>query len=421
MLSVLKHFELCAMSTSNVCGQDTNELRLILSLSFASMVIFINLYLVQGMLPLIADAFSVTKSHATLLLSVTSFTMAFSLLLFAVLSDRVGRKKPILVSLYLLVILDFCALFITEFSQLVMLRMLQGALLASVPAMAMAYFKDELGNNALLKAGAIYIAANSVGGIAGRLLGGAMAQYLDWQQAMALLTGVSLIGTLIVSYLLPKSHFLKPELELGKWPLKKSDFKGFCYHLADPKLRLMYLVGGLAFMVMVNQFSYIQLHLMDSPFNLGRFEVTLIFLCYLSGTYASYRSAKWVAKQGVKRVFIYSVLALLAGTLLTLADHLTAIFMGFLISAFGFFLIHSSCNAWVAYRAKEHRAKATALYLCSYYLGAAMGGPYLLPFWNLWGWQGVVLGSVIALTILALVVLKLVNSKSQSGQLALES
>ncbi|MCL1145164.1 MFS transporter [Shewanella sp. 10N.261.52.F9] len=409
------------MNTLTKTGKDVTEIRLIMGLSLASMVIFINLYLVQGMLPLIADSFAVSKSHATLLLSVTSFTMAFSLLFFAVLSDRVGRKKPIIVSLYLLVILDCCAIFITEFNQLILLRMLQGVLLASVPAMAMAYFKDELGNKALLKAGAIYIAANSVGGIVGRLLGGSMSQYLDWQQAMVLLTVVSLVGVLTVTYLLPKNHFVKPEIELGKWPLKKSDFRGFCYHLADPKLRLIYLVGGLAFMVMVNQFSYIQLHLMDNPFNLGRFEVTLIFLCYLSGTYASYRSAKWVADLGLKRVFIYSVLALFLGTLLTLADNFTAIFIGFLISAFGFFLVHSSCNAWVAYRAKEHRAKATALYLCSYYLGAAIGGPYLLPFWNSWGWQGVVLGSVIALTILALVVLKLVHSKSQSGQLVLES
>ncbi|GIU18243.1 MULTISPECIES: MFS transporter [unclassified Shewanella] len=408
------------MNTRSQAKQGGSESRLIIGLSIASMVIFINLYLVQGMLPLIADSFSVSTSHATLLLSVTSFTMAFSLLLFAVLSDRVGRKKPILVSLYLLVILDFCALFITEFNQLILLRMMQGALLASVPAMAMAFFKDELGNNALLKAGAIYIAANSVGGIAGRLLGGGMAQYLDWQQAMELLTAVSLIGTLVVTYLLPKSHFEKPEVELGRWPLKKADFNGFCHHLADPKLRLIYLVGGLAFMVMVNQFSYIQLHLMDNPFNLGRFEVTLIFLCYLSGTYASYCSAKWLGRFGLKKVFICSVSALLVGTLLTLFDTLAAIFAGFLLSAFGFFLIHSSCNAWVAYRAKQHRAKATALYLCSYYLGAAIGGPYLLPFWLLWGWQGVVLGSVLGLLVLVLVVIKLVQPKSVSGSLLME-
>ena len=93
----------------------------------------------------------------------------------------------------------------------------------------------------------------------------------------------------------------------------------------------------------------------------------------------------------------------------TLFDTVATIYIGFLISSFGFFLIHSSCNAWVAFIAKQHRAKATALYLCSYYLGAAIGGPYLLPFWQQWGWQGVVLGSMLCLSILAVLVAKLLS------------
>ncbi|PKG56587.1 MFS transporter [Shewanella sp. Choline-02u-19] len=402
------------MSNTAVQVNDKRELQLIGGLSIASIVIFINLYLVQGMLPLIAESFSVSKTHATLLLSVTSFTMAFSLLLFAVLSDRIGRKRPIIISLYLLVIVDIIAIFIGDFSQLVALRMVQGVLLASVPAMAMAYFKDELGGNVLLKAGAIYIAANSVGGITGRLLGGMMSEYLQWHEAMALLAALSLIGTILAATMLPDSQFVKPKLGLGKLAVQ-SDLKGFYHHLANPKLRLIYLVGGVAFMVMVNQFSYIQLHLMASPFMQGPFEVTLIFLCYSSGTYASYRSAKWISKLGIKRVFSLSVLALMLGTLFTLFDSVITIYIGFLVSSFGFFLIHSSCNAWVAFIAKQHRAKATALYLCSYYLGAAIGGPYLLPFWQHWGWQGVVFGSMICLSVLAVLVNKLIspaNAKS---------
>lgn len=325
------------MSNTAVQVNDKRELQLIGGLSIASIVIFINLYLVQGMLPLIAESFSVSKTHATLLLSVTSFTMAFSLLLFAVMSDRIGRKRPIIISLYLLVIVDIIAIFIGDFSQLVALRMVQGVLLASVPAMAMAYFKDELGGNVLLKAGAIYIAANSVGGITGRLLGGMMSEYLQWHEAMALLAALSLLGTICAATMLPDSQFVKPKLGFGKLAIQ-SDFKGFYHHLANPKLRLIYLVGGVAFMVMVNQFSYIQLHLMASPFMQGPFEVTLIFLCYLSGTYASYRSAKWIRELGIKRVFSLSVLALMLGTLFTLFDSVLTVYIGFLISSFGFFL-----------------------------------------------------------------------------------
>ncbi len=403
----------------STCGgrvlDEKREIHLIWGLSIASVVIYINLYLVQGILPLIAETFDVATSHATLLLSVTSFAMAFSLLFYAILSDRVGRKIPLLVSLYLLLLSDLMMLFVAEFSHLVMLRLFQGGLLAAVPAIAMAYFKDELSQGAMIKAGAIYIAANSVGGIAGRLIGGGLSLYMSWQELMSVILVLSLVGVIIVHYLLPsriKPLVSRPNTETAEITAKTrkllriSDFNGFRLHLGDPKLRNIYLIGGLAFLVMVNQFSFIQLHLMSSPFNWGRFEVTLIFLCYLSGTIASYYSVHWIKRYGRERLFKLALLLMFSGSVVTLFDTVGFICIGFLLTAFGFFFIHSSCNAWVAQRAKLHRAKATALYLCSYYLGAALGGPYLMPFWQHWGWSGVVLGSCITLGVLALVIFK---------------
>lgn len=396
-------------------AEQSREIRLIWGLSIASVVIYINLYLVQGILPLIAETFDVATSHATLLLSVTSFAMAFSLLFYAILSDRVGRKAPLLISLYLLLLSDLMMLFVAEFSHLVVLRLVQGGLLAAVPAIAMAYFKDELSQGAMLKAGAVYIAANSVGGIAGRLIGGGLSLYMSWQELMTVILLLSLFGVIIVHNLLPSrvkplvSESDKESVEVAvkaRKPFRVSDFKGFRLHLGDPKLRNIYLIGGLAFLVMVNQFSFIQLHLMSSPFNWGRFEVTLIFLCYLSGTLASYYSVHWIKRYGRERLFKLALLLMISGSVVTLFDTVGSICIGFLMTAFGFFFIHSSCNAWVAQRAKLHRAKATALYLCSYYLGAALGGPYLMRFWQHWGWSGVVLGSIIALAVLALVIIK---------------
>ncbi|WP_419555594.1 MFS transporter [Shewanella eurypsychrophilus] len=393
-----------------------NEIRLIWGLSIASVIIYINLYLVQGILPLIAETFDVDISHSTLLLSVTSFSMAFSLLIYAVLSDRFGRKTPLMISLYLLLLTDLLMMFVADFSYLVALRVMQGALLAAVPAIAMAYFKDELSQHAMLKAGAIYIAANSLGGIAGRIIGGGLSLYFQWQQVIGFILLISVFGVVLVHVLLPKQSkrtLAAPRLNYRDLSGEmKADIGGFVEHLKDKRLRQIYLVGGLAFLVMVNQFSYIQLHLMSEPFNWGRFEVTLIFLCYLSGTLASYYSSHWIKRFGRTSIFRLSLLMMFAGSLVTLIDTSAFICIGFLMTACGFFFIHSGCNAWVARRAKSHRAKATALYLCSYYLGAALGGPLLLPFWHQWGWPGVVLGSVIVLVGLSLVMLKLMSPQS---------
>ncbi|WP_299011500.1 MFS transporter [uncultured Shewanella sp.] len=389
--------------------QVSKERRLIAGVSIASIVVYINLYLVQGMLPLIAEHFLVSMSQATLLLSITSFTLAIFLLFFALLSDRIGRKKPALVSLYLIALIDFMMIWTHDFSVLLLLRMIQGGLLAALPAVAMAYFKDELGQDLLLKAGAIYITVNSLGGILGRLLGGIMSEYLTWSQSMHFLFVLTLIGCFISSYYLPDCRFNKPVREQSKGYVSQADIAGFVLHLRDLKMRLVYCIGGLAFMVMVNQFSYIQLHLMASPFSWNRFEVTFIFLCYLSGTFATYRSGKWLRRLGFSRVVLFCVGLMCFGVLLTLLNSPFNIFLGFLLSALGFFLLHTSCNTWVAMRANAHRSKATALYLCCYYIGAALGGPYLLPFWQRWEWSGVVLGVVIVLFITLLLVAKYIS------------
>ncbi|MCE9679433.1 MFS transporter [Shewanella sp. AS1] len=379
------------------------QTRLIWGLSIASVVIYINLYLVQGMLPLIAASFNVLPAHATLLLSVTSFSMAFSLLVYATLSDKIGRRLPLLWSLGLLILVDLMLIFVRDFSALMLVRLIQGGLLAAVPAIAMAYFKDMLNKSVLLKAGAIYIGANSLGGIVGRLLGGAMTQYLEWTQAMILLSAITALGVFVAMGLLPNRDKVRSD-RTEKLRFDKQDLKGFWLHLSDMAMIRLYLLGGLAFMVMVNQFSFIQLHLIQAPFHWGKFEVTLIFLCYLSGTYASFRSAKWVYRFGRQSLFVVSSLMMCIGSTVTLFDTTSAIIFGFLLSSFGFFTFHSVCNAWVAQRAQQHRAKATALYLCSYYLGAALGGPYLMPFWHQWGWSGVVGGSMLILSALVILV-----------------
>lgn len=423
----------------------SNPKRLIWGLCIASVVIYINLYLMQGMLPAIAEHFQVTAASAALVLSVTSFSLAFSLLMFALISDRVGRLGPIIITLWLLVASNVLLILVQDFETLMALRLLQGVLLAGVPAIAMAYMKEQLSAAFILKAAAIYIMANSLGGILGRLVGGVLSQYFDWQQGMIILFAVTLMGVALVHYLLirnllisnsklntsinaPATSVLNEALNnllaankpphlsngaatqsqgLSQQAKLRLDMAGFLYHLKDSQMRLAFILGGLAFFVMVNQFSFIQLHLMAAPYDLSRLQATLIFLCYLSGTLASYLSARWIAKFGSLPLFKLALGLMLLGSTLTLFNTLATIVMGFLLTAAGFFLTHSCCNAFVAMRAQSHRAKATALYLCSYYLGAALGGPYLMLFWQQAQWRGVVAGSIIILTLLAFVIAKL--------------
>ncbi|MBV7314864.1 MFS transporter [Shewanella sp. NIFS-20-20] len=373
-------------------------LKLILALSLASLALYINLYVFQGMLPAIAEQFAVLPSHASLLLSIGTLSMAVSLLFVAILSDKFGRRTPIMLSLVALLVVDLMFLFVTSFEQLLWVRLLQGVTLAVLPATAMALFKEQLDTKQLLVAGAVYIAMNSLGGIGGRILGGLFSQYLSWSASVWGLMLVTLVLAAPALWLLRETTagFIPPPHHAQK----RDMLTGFWLHLSHPSLRLTYVVGALAFLVMVNQFSFIQLHLMASPYNLNRLEVTLIFLCYLSGTWVSFHSVKAINHFGHKRLLPMGALMMLLGTSLTWFAPITMIILGFLLSSLGFFLIHSACNSYVAVTAREHKAKATSLYLCCYYLGAAIGGPLLMPSWLALGWHGVVYTSSLILLVL---------------------
>ena len=58
-------------------------------------------------------------------------------------------------------------------------------------------------------------------------------------------------------------------------------------------------------------------------------------------------------------------------------------------------------SAWVNRHALNARASASSLYLVFYYLGASAGGFYLDPFWRHWQWPGVVLASLLILSVTA--------------------
>jgi YNFM family putative membrane transporter len=173
-------------------------------------------------------------------------------------------------------------------------------------------------------------------------------------------------------------------------------------HLANKDLLLSYCIGGLSFFIFVNQYSYITFVLEASPFNLSAKFIGMLFLTYLSGTYASAISGKLGKRWSQPRCMMAGTVILMVGTGVTLLPSLYAIILGLLINSFGFFLTHATASSWVSINAKGGKASASSLYLTFYYLGASTGGIYLDQFWQQARWQGVVVGSWLMLVVILL-------------------
>ncbi|SEK93808.1 MFS transporter [Halomonas daqiaonensis] len=393
--------------------------RATLALCLGSFLVFINLYAPQPLLPALRETYEVSTLGISLVMSVATLALAGSLLVFGPLSDAIGRDAIMRLTLLAAGLLSLGLAFAPNFETLLVMRALQGFMLGGLPAVAIAWMGDEFERPALLSAVGLYIGANSLGGISGRVVGGTVAEIGGAPGSFLAVGTMTLVGLVLFWKLLPAARAFTPRrFELG---VALADLGG---HLRNPLLLGAYLLGGLNFLIFINQYSYITFRLAEAPFGLGTRVLGLIFLTYLGGTLGSSLSGRLAGRWSQPVCMMLGILILIGGTAVTLAESLGWIIVGLTLNAFGFFLAHSMASSWVGRRARSARGSASALYLVFYYTGASLGGFWLEPFWQTAGWNGVALASWLMLAVtlgLAAWLLRRERREHQEAEVALAS
>ena len=369
-----------------------------LALVLGSIMVFANVYVTQPLLPMIASEFAISPLQASASFTITTLTLGVSLLFYGPISDALGRKGIMVMTLIGVTLTTLALSQVHSYEALLWLRALQGFFLAGLPAIAVAYLGDEYTPEALVVAVGLYISGNTLGGIGGRLIGGFIGEWLGYSAAFMVMAVISLCCLSAFYLLLPASKNFTPKpLRLGH---VLTNMGG---HLSNPRLLTCYLIGGLSFLIFINQYSYVTFLLEAAPYHLSAKYVGLLFLTYLAGTLGSALSGKLAKRWGQARIMVLGTSIFMFGSLVTLGSNLWLIILGLLINSFGFFLCHSTTSGMVSRLAKQGKASASSLYLLFYYVGASVGGFYLDPFWQRWGWNGVIMASwlILAMVVLA--------------------
>lgn len=382
-----------------------------LALALGSFMIFANVHMTQPLLPQLAESFQLTPLQASWSLTATISMLGLSLLIYGPLSDALGRKSIMVITLLGAVATTLAISQVETYSSLLILRGLQGLFLGGLPAIAIAYLGDEFERKALVVAVGLYISANSLGGVTGRLVSGFVGEHYDWQTVFIVLGFSSFVLVLLFIWLLPASKQFQAKAFRPRSVL--SDIRD---HLRNPWLLAAYVIGGLNMLVFLTQYSYITFVLAEAPYHLSTHALGMLFLTYLTGSLASAGSGRASAWFSQPTCMIIGILLLMLGSLLTLMEQLPMIISGFLINSFGFFLTHSTLSSWVSQHALKARASASSLYLVFYYLGASLGGFYLEPFWQWAGWSGVVLASLLVFVLTLSTAIWLYYKQNQSVQ-----
>jgi YNFM family putative membrane transporter len=382
-----------------------------LALALGSFMIFANVHMTQPLLPQLAESFQLTPLQASWSLTATISMLGLSLLIYGPLSDALGRKSIMVISLLGAVATTLAISQVETYSGLLILRGLQGLFLGGLPAIAIAYLGDEFERKALVVAVGLYISANSLGGVTGRLVSGFVGEHYDWQTVFIVLGFSSFVLVLLFIWLLPASKQFQ-----AKAFRPRSVLSDIHDHLRNPWLLAAYVIGGLNMLVFLTQYSYITFVLAEAPYHLSTHALGMLFLTYLTGSLASAGSGRASVWFSQPTCMIIGILLLMLGSLLTLIGQLPMIISGFLINSFGFFLTHSTLSSWVSQHALKARASASSLYLVFYYLGASLGSFYLEPFWQWAGWSGVVLASLLVFILTLSTAIWLYGRQNQSVQ-----
>jgi len=360
--------------------------KITLSLALASFFVFASMYVVQPLLPLFVVVYGVTVSTSSLSLSITIISLIIGLLVLGFFSDRVGRTGFIHFSLIGSVIPFFLIPLSDSFLILLLLRFVQGFALAGLPAAAIAYLNEEIDRRSAGIATALYISNNAIGGMAGRVMTGYIADTYSWETAFYFFGILGLIIAILVFLLLPKSRFFQPSNQ----SIKK-DVEGFLYHLKNPAILIVIGMGVVLQLSFTGIWTYLPFHLQEEPFSLSIEAISYTFFAYGLGVIGS-PLAGWLAGHfQLEKVRVAGIIVLSLGVFLTYAMSLPVIIIGLCVMCLGFFTAHSLTAASVAEKAKHHKGSASSLYLVAYYVGVTLGSSAVSPVWYAGGWLGVVL------------------------------
>ena len=367
----------------------------------AGLASFAAMYCTQALLPALSTYYRITPGAAALTISLTTGTLALSIIPASVLSERYGRVTVMLTSGVLSSVVGLLLPFSPTLGVLLVGRALQGIALAGIPAVAMAYLAEEVHASSLGSAMGRYIAGTTVGGLAGRLIPALIVDVSDWRVALLACSSTTLAGTVVFAVLVPRSQFFTPKRASVRGTVRR-----LAAHLRNPLLLKLF---GLGFVLMggfVTVYNYLGYRLSEQPFALASSIVGLLFLLYLVGTFTSIMAGRLADRTGRALVLGGALPITVIGLLVTVPQALALVIVGAGVFTGGFFAAHTVASGWVGAVASQDRAEASSLYLFSYYLGGSVAGGVGGVVYSVGGWPGTVaFVGILLLAALSLVAL----------------
>ena len=366
-----------------------------LAVVFAGFCAFLTLFATQPLLPAFEAIFHASKVAVSLTVTVSTLGVALAAPLIGTVADRLGRKRVIVSSAFLLAASTILAATATTLPSLLFWRFLEGIFTPGVFAITVAYIQEEWAGSGRGSATAAYVTGTVLGGFASRVTSGFMATHFNWQMSFVALGTLGLLGTAVLARWLPRERrFVRTSGET-------STLSAALDHLRNRNLLATFLAGFCMLFSLLGSFTYITFYLSAPPFHLNSAALGSLFFVYLFGAMITPNAGRIIDRYGERLTIAVATASSLTGTLMTLSHVLWVVVVGLAFICAGVFVCQSCTNSYIGTAAKHSKALAVGLYVTFYYAGGSVGSSVSGYLWSLGGWPACValFASVQVLTI----------------------
>ncbi len=361
-------------------GEGSVSARQTLAVGLVGFCAFLSLYSTQPLLPLFHQIFHVSKLAVSLTVSAATLAVALAAPFVGLIADRVGRKRVIVPSIYLLAVANLLTALSPNLAALIGWRFVQGVLTPAVFAVAVAYINEEWEPEKTGFATSVYVTGTVVGGFCGRFLSGLVAARWNWPWVFVCLGALNLVLAGLASAWLPPARHFESVADYA------SGLRGMAGHFRNRSLLVIYALGFTLLFSLVGTFTYITFYLAEPPFSLGTTVLGMIFAVYLVGAVVTPLAGAWSNRRSGWTILAAALAFAMAGMAATLSHRLGLVIAGITLCSSGVFVCQIITNRSIGAVAGGARASAVGLYVTFYYCGGFVGSVVPGFLWELGGW-----------------------------------
>lgn len=378
-----------------------------LGLLYVTICTFAALYTPQPLLSSIhGDYPALEASTITLIMTVALFPLGIGPLVYGAFLSSLSTRRVLVLCVSLLALAEFGLFYFTNFEVMLAFRLLQGMLIPAILTCLMAHIAAKFHGAQLQRAMAVYIGVTILGGLLGRVLGGAVASLFGWRYAF-LMCGCALVLALFPLRCLEtkaKAHFARVQLR-EFWAIVNT--KGVCSLL---------LIDGIGFFVYAGISSVLAFHMQNTWGGFSEWHISLMYLGAGLGAIIAFCSSQLQRFFGGELRTIMAGLLLYAAAIpLLLSHNIMVFFFATCLVCIGQFTEHSISPGLINRLSEKHdRSAVNGLYLSVYYTGGALGSYLPVMVYSAFGWGMFITVLTACLGIFLLVTANLMRTLPKS-------